>query len=749
MSKGPTLKMKKRLNFVVITAIVLVFAVVFSNLVRITVFQYDEYKQKAIQQQLKPETIPANRGTIYDRNMGVLAQSATAWDVVLAPLDMVDEQKQEIANKLAEVLSDEKKKIEPQQILDKTKKKNRYEIIKTKLEKETADKIRKLIVDGTVSTTDKKKTTPWKGVDLVENTKRYYPNGVFASSLIGFSGTDQGLYGLELSYNKELSGTPGYVVSSKNGVGENMPVNLEEKFEPINGNNLVLTLDETIQHFLEKELQTAMDNYNPKMGCAGIVMDVNTGEILAMANLPSFDLNKPFEIYDKTAIDLINKLPEDQRKDATTKARGEQWSNKSISYAYQPGSVFKTVVASAALEEKTSSLNSTFYCPGYVMVADRRMSCHKHEGHGSLDFTGALVNSCNPAFVKIGADLGADSFFKYFKGFGLTEKTGIDLPGEGTSQYYTNKQLGIVSLASCSFGQSMAVTPIQMVTAVSAVVNGGNLVTPYVVKDILDQDGNVVKSTQPNIKRQVISDATSAQLKKMMEAVVDIKGGSNAKIKGYRIGGKSGTSQKQNPGDSTEARIGSYIAVAPADNPKIAVYIMIDEPTTGGQVYGSVIAAPVVAEIMKATLPYIGINPQYTEEELATKESTMPFLIDLGVNEAQSKLSAQGLGKPKVIGNGKAVIKQVPSPGNKIPKDGLVILYTESDKETLAPVPNVVGLSPSDAKTKLEAARFNVIISGLATNHANSKIVSQNVGKGVMKPIGTIIEIKCIKSDTD
>lgn len=748
MSQGPTLKMKKRLNYGVITAIMLVFAITTTSVFDISVLHHDDYLARANNQQLRPETIPANRGTIYDRNMQVIARSATVWDVVLSPVNMVEYQKADIARELSKVLISLDSKITEEYILAKTKKTNQYEIVTKKVEKETVDKIRDLIIKGSISPTTKK-TEYWKGIDLVENTKRYYPNSTLAASVIGFTGTDsQGLYGIEKYYDEALTGTPGYIVTAKNGIGENMPVNYEEKFPAKDGNGLVLTIDETIQHFLEKTLDQVEAQHNPKQGSAGIVMNVNTGEILAMANRPTFDLNQPFTLYDPETVAAISALPEAEQKDAQKAARDKQWQNKAVTDTYEPGSTFKTLVTAAALEEKTTSLNTTFYCPGHIDVAKGvTMKCHKAGGHGQLDFTGALVNSCNPAFVKIGASLGAFNFYKYFSAFGLTEKTGIDLPGEGKSQFYTADKLTTVSLASCSFGQSMTLTPMQLVTAVSSAVNGGNLVTPHVVKDFLDADNNIISSVGSNIKRQVVSEETSKQLRVMMEAVVDVKGGTNASIKGYRIGGKSGTSQKLNQPDK-EARIASYIAVAPVNKPEIAVYVMVDEPTSG-DVYGSVIAAPAVANIMRDTLPYLGYNPSYNEEEVAKLEVAVPYMLKLGVLEAQSKLSAVGLSKAKVIGEGNTVVKQVPSVGSKMPKDGIVYLYTESENETMVPVPNVVGLSPTQAKNKLQAANFNVTIKGEATDHANSKIISQNIKEGIMTPIGTVVEITCIKSDTD
>lgn len=741
MSNGPTLKMKKRLRYVVVIAILLAFIVLIGSLVRISVVQYDFYIGKANNQQLRPEKITASRGSIYDRNMQVLAQSATVWDVTISPMDITGDtdaevaaKKELIANGLAEILEVDKSKI-----LEKMEKKNQYEVIKAKVEKDIQEQVLKFMEDNSLT----------NEINLVESTKRYYPNGTLAASVIGFSGTDEGLAGLEAKYNKELSGTPGYVVSLKDGLSKNMMDSYEEKYDPINGNSLVLTLDETVQSFVEKALDQVMAQHNPKKGCCAIVMNVNTGEILAMANRPTFDLNEPFTIYDQASAEAIAALPEEEQKAARGEAQQAQWNNKAISYAYQPGSTFKTIVASSALEEKVVSLNSTFYCGNSIKVEDRTMKCHIYpRAHGSLNLTEALVNSCNPSFVQIGQKLGGTMFYKYFKSFGLTERTGIDLPGEGDSIYYTEKQLNssIVSLSSCSFGQSMALTPIQMITAVSAVVNGGNLVTPHVVKDVLDENGNVVRSVQTEVKRQVISEETSATVRGMMEEVVTAKSGVNAAVKGYRIGGKSGTSQKQNPGDSEDARIGSYIAVAPIDDPEIAVLVMIDEPQSG-EIYGSVIAAPPAASILADTLPYLGFSPKYTAEELAAMETTVPLLVDKGVLEAESKLAASGLGKPKVVGDGNTVIKQVPTAGSKIPKDGTVIIYTDDTQEKTVTVPNVIGLSPKLAKQKLEQLQLNVVLHG--ADGDLSKITVQSLEPETEVPIGTVIEITGVRSDTD
>ncbi len=749
MSQGPTLKMKKRLNYIVITAIILAFCVLVGSLVNIGILNHSFYLDYAESRQLRPETIAANRGSIYDRNMSVLAQSATVWDVTISPRDIsanlkdkpdvLQKKRENIAKSLSEILE-----VDYEKILAQTKKNNQYEIIKKKIEKETEVKVRQVIKDN-----------KWTSeINLVEDTKRYYPNSTLAASVIGFTGSDSdGRYGLEYQYNTQLAGTPGYIVSLKNGHSENIPMSFEEKHDPIAGNSLVLTIDETIQRYLEKTLANVMAQHTPKMGTAGIVMNVNTGDILAMANLPSFDLNQPLYIYDDAVRAEVEKITDEKKMlDAKYAAQQAQWKNKAISYDYEPGSTFKTITTSAALEEKTTSLKSTFSCPGFIKVEDRTMRCHIGiPGHGHLDFTGALVNSCNPSFVKIGSDLGAHSFFKYFQGFGLTEKTGIDLPGEGAGAFITEKNLAKskVSLASVSFGQSTTVTALQIITAVSAAVNGGNLVTPHIVKDILDQNGNIVKSIQTDVKRQVISEETSKTLRTMMEAVVETKKGSNAYIQGYRIGGKSGTSQKQKGKDSTDDRIASYIGVAPINNPEIAVYIMVDIPQSNAGSYGSVIAAPAVKSVLADTLPYLGYSPSFSAEQIAKQDVNVPHLLGKTVPEAESRLVSERISKPKIIGKGNTVVKQVPSTGSKMPRDGTVILYTDNSEESMVTIPNVISMSPVIAKQKLKELGLNVIVNGFSLEHAKSKVMTQSIEADTKVPIGTVIQLTSVSAETD
>lgn len=770
--KKQVLNMNGRLNIVKLVCLGLVFVVIF-NMGNLSIAQHDKYIDISQKNQLDRTTIPANRGAIYDCNMEILAQSATVWTVIASPMDFSPvEKKPLVAEELAKILD-----MDSQEVLDKLNKKNRHEKIKIKVEKPVVDEIRAFLIENKIS-----------GITFAEDTKRYYPNNNSAAQLIGFTGNEnQGQYGVELSYNSYLSGTPGYTVSAKNGLGGNLPTSYENKVDPINGNSLVLTLDETVQHFLDKVLKETDVSHKPKQGAAGIVMKVKTGEILAMSTMNDFDLNAPREISNpdvKKALDEIKK--EEERRlagtasdnsealssatnldssssstvdgedsaepvmtynEALLQAQQKQWDNKAISYAYQPGSVFKPVTASAALEEKTANLKETHYCPGYIKVADRIMKCHVTSGHGVVDFRAAMVGSCNPAFVEIGQKLGADNFFKYLKGFGLTEKTGIDLPGEGESMYYTADKLGIVELASSSFGQSTAATPIQMLTAICAIANDGYLMTPYVVKDILDENGNIVESRQPVTKRQVISKETSDTMKSIMESVVSARGGSNAYIKGYQIGGKSGTSQKQGPGDDKDAKISSYAAFAPADDPEVAVIIMVDEPTSG-QIYGSVVAGPAVSSVMADILPYLGYEPKYTEEELEKLDSVVPYVVDQDILFAKGALNAVGL-KARIIGDGKNVVKQVPNVGGNIATGGTVILYTESVKETMGVVPNVVGMTPFEANRVLTNAGFTVCVSGGAASNVQAKVQTQSMEGGIKLGIGNIITITIVKQDTD
>lgn len=744
MSKGPTQKIKNRLNRVVIALILLGFTAVLVNLFYESVIKSDFYQTKALENQMRDITVTGKRGTIYDRNMKAIARSATVWTVFISPNDLnaiKDETEREnqralIAENLSTILE-----VEKDSIIEKSKKKNYYEVIKKKVEEPEVDEIRAFAKEHDISC-----------VHLVEDSKRYYPYNELASSVIGFTGSDnQGLYGIEAKYDEYLTGTPGRIVSAKNANGTDMPLTYEKMYEPKDGNSLVLTLDYSIQNFLEKALDATVSQFNPANRAAGIVMNVNTGEILAMSSKPDFNLNEPYEITDSALAATLEGLEGDALKEARSAAWERQWRNKAITELYEPGSVFKVVTASAALEEKKVTMDTSFHCTGSKKVASETMHCHVRSGHGTENFAQAVVNSCNPAFIEIGQMLGADLFTKYVRSFGLTtgSKTGIDLPGEQACQTYSDgSAMSIVDLASCSFGQSNVVTPIQMITVMAAVVNGGKLVTPHVVQKILDEDGNVVKNVETEVKRQVISEETSEAMRPLLEGVVAANGGSNAYVKGYRIGGKSGTSQKKN--DAVNKKyISSFCTFAPVDDPEIAVLIVVDEPDVSKGYYGSVVAGPACASVMADTLPYLGYEPQYTEEELAQQEVPVGNYVGMDILKAQNEVTNDRL-KAFVKGSGNTVVKQVPTRGTSLSQQGKVILYTEEDAaETTVTVPKLVGLSPSAANTVLTNLHLNIKLNGGAANATGAKVVSQSVGEGEKVPIGTVIEVECRTTASD
>ncbi|MEG0457832.1 MAG: penicillin-binding transpeptidase domain-containing protein, partial [Oscillospiraceae bacterium] len=448
---------------------------------------------------------------------------------------------------------------------------------------------------------------------------------------------NQGLAGLEAFYDKQLQGTPGRVVTAKNAWGTDMPTKYEKLFEAQNGNSLVTTIDQGVQMYLEKYLETAISEYKVKSKACGIIMDVKTGGILAMATKPDFDPNQPLVISDKNIIDYINTLPTEEQSAARGRAQSDQWRNKAVSDLYEPGSVFKIVTGSAGLEEKVTNKDDHFNCSGSVIIGTKqRYNCHKTTGHGGESFIDGMKNSCNPVFIEIGKRLGVDLFDKYLKAFGIAEKTGIDLPGE--SESISHKSYSIFDLASNSFGQTIKITPIQMMSAACAAINGGYLYEPYVVSSIIDDKGNIVQAIEPNAKRQVISSDTSAVIRQALEKVITEGGGKNAAVQGYRVGGKSGTSQKLDIADK-EARIASFFAFAPVEDPQIAILIICDDPQVQSQLrYGSMISAPIVSSVLTEVLPYLGLEPEYTEEQLSKMNVQVSSVIDKEVSSAKTTL---------------------------------------------------------------------------------------------------------------
>ena len=712
-------------------------AVLIVRLFYLQVVQADMWKEKASSQQMYSTSITATRGNIYDRNMKTLARSVTVWTVFISPAEMKEEQRELVASGLSEILD-----VDYDMVYEKSLKTWRYnETIKKKVDNDTADEVTAFIQENDI-----------RGIYLTEESMRYYPYGNLASTVLGFTGSDgSGAYGLEAYYNKALSGTDGVIASVRNAKGTAMPFSEQQIYDAEDGQSLVLTIDETVQHYLEKHLENAVQEHEVQNRAVGIVMNVKTGEILAMSTKPDFDPNEPSAIYDTaTAEALAEQLEEaggdEEKLDAYYEALGEaqlaQWRNKAISDPYEPGSVFKLITASAALETGTVTGSTPFYCPGYIEVAGNRIACWKAGGHGNLDFVGAIKGSCNPAFIMTGQALGAELFMEYLDKFGLYDVTGVDLPGEATSIMHSRETMlneNMASLSSASFGQTFKVTALELMTAVNATVNGGYLMQPYVVSQVLDSDGNVISSTEPVVVRQVISEETSALVASYAEQVVSGEGGSGARaaVPGYRIGGKTGTSQKlDQEGDET---ILSFYGFAPADDPEIAVLVMLDEPQKNNQ-YGSVIAAPVVGNILADILPYLGFEPSYTEEELSSADMATPYLINYGLQEAQSTLVQAGL-EYRVVGSGTTVVGQTPGAAMPIPGGGTVVLYTEEGEKTTASVPYVIGKTGNEANRLILNAGFNIKIEGESLEHEGCVAVAQSIEAGENAEIGTVITV--------
>ena len=736
MAAKPGKMMITRTVVVMIIVILCLSIVSGASLVNIMIINGEKYQSKASEQQLYDSLVTAPRGDIYDRNMQILATSTTAWTVYITPngiKKISDDAKREkvrttIAKGLSEILE-----VDYQTVYDNTNKNSYYVIVKKKIDKETADKVRQFIKDN-------KDLEITKYIGLDQTTKRYYPNDSLASVVIGFVGADeQGLAGIESYYDAELTGVAGRVVAAKNAAGTDMPFTYEKVEEAQKGNSLVLTLDSYIQHTAEKYLQTAIEQNQIAERGAAVVMNVKTGAILAMAVKGDFNPNQPFALSaeDQAKVDAL----EGEEKD---KLKGEllnrQWRNKAVSDTYEPGSVFKVVTASIAIEENLVNKNNSFYCNGRTTVAGQGYGCWKHGGHGTQNLGMAIANSCNPAFITIGQLIGVSTFSKYFKAFGFAEKTGIDLPGESRSTYHKEEKMGVVELASSSFGQTFNVTPVQLLSAISAAVNGGYLVQPHLLEKTVDENGKVVKTTTTTYKRQVISETTSATMRELMEYVAQ-NGAKNSLVTGYRIGAKTGTSQKvakiQQTGDKY-LYIGSCATVAPIDDPEIAVFVMLDEPK-GSNYYGGVISAPVNSKIMADVLPYLGYEPSYTEEELKKLAIEVPDTVGLGVDDAKGKLTTAKL-QYKIVGSGEKVIRQLPEAGNKVISGGVVILYTEQSENTTVTVPDFRGLTATEANTVAANAGVNIEFSG-NTSTGGLKAYNQSVAPGTSVEAGSIITV--------
>lgn len=729
MSIKSTKSMWYRMICIILVITVGFFGAASVNLFRYMIIDSEKYKALAAQQQLQDIVLSAKRGDIYDRNGETLATSATAWTVYITPQDIkTDEERETIAKGLSKILE-----VEYDKVLSQTKKSTYYEKIVSAIENKEAEAVREFISENKLGSM----------VGLDETTKRYYPNDSLASTVLGFVGTDnQGLAGLESYYDEQLRGTAGRVIAAKNATGADMPFTYEKVIDAVSGYSLKLTIDKYIQYVAEKYLEEAViENNVTQRGCV-IVMDPNTGEVYAMATKPDYNLNSPFTITDAATLEQLEELKgTDEYSAAYSAAQQKQWRNKAISDTYEPGSVFKIITGSAAIEEKAVSLASGFSCPGYIVIAGTRYNCHKHSGHGSQLLADAFANSCNPAFIQIGQNLGTTSFFKYFQAFGMTAKTGIDLPGETSPvagvTYHDGSSMSIVDLASESFGQGFNVTPIQLITAVSAGINGGYLVQPHLVSEIKDADDNVKKSVQTVTKRQVISKETSTLLCTLLENVVSSGSGKNAYVAGYHVGGKTGTSQKL-AGDET-ARVASFCGFAPAYDPQVIVLVVLDEPH-GGNIYGGTIAAPVAGKILADILPYMGVEPQYTDEEIASLDKSTPDLLGQSVSAARAKIADAGL-KCVVVGSGSSVERQVPSKGQSISKGGTVVIYTGSESATMRTVPNFTGMTVSAVNELAGSLGLNIKFSGNSVSSSGAVAYAQDYAENEEVEIGTIITV--------
>jgi stage V sporulation protein D (sporulation-specific penicillin-binding protein) len=740
-----------------------VFAVLFAfvvyisgNLYMTAVVHSEYYRTRANNQQLDGFDINANRGSIFDRNGKTLAQSTTVWDVILSPYDMAAAKDcpELISRRLSEILDLDYEELLA--ICNQPEK--RYEIIKKKINQDTRDEINNFKADERIGL---------YSVYLVENTMRSYPNNALASNIIGFTDYDNvGQYGIEASYDDFLQGRNGRLVMLKDGAGRTMSSEYERRHEAIDGNNIYMTIDIVLQHYLERHLETTVHQHNVANKATGIIMDPNTGAVLAMATTFGYDLNKPTALSEEDEA-FLDELREQLTEDALTEsANGRvsskqtteinkkvqqerarlwefQWRNKAIGELYFPGSVFKAITAAAALEEKVVSEHSTFFCGGGLTVQGEEIGCWRGSGHGQLDLQGAMTHSCNPAFMDIGARLGTERFFNYFEAFGFTQRTGVDLYGEEYPFTVKRGEMSQVDLAVSSFGQTNKITPLQMITAFAACINGGYLVTPHVVDKITDNDGNVIKSNDSGVKRQILSKETSEIMKKILEEVVKENGGTNAYISGFRIGGKSGTSEKTDVYSQEDLRyVATFCAFAPADNPKVIMLVVVDEPNPGGlPYYGSMVAAPVVSAVFKESFRHLEIYPQFTAEEQAMQDTVIPYLGGLSPQEVVMKLNAEGL-DATLIGEGRRVIKTVPGPGAPIRRNSNVVVYFDDRELAVAVVPDVVGMSVANANLVITNAGLNIRLSGGAVSNQYATAREMSIPPGTVVSKGTVIEVQ-------
>ncbi len=730
--KGPNQRMRQRSAILIILILVVGFGAALLRLALLTLVQGSQLQERAVDQQLADVTLTAKRGTIYDSNGTVLAESASVWQVVMAPVNFKnDEQREAAARGLSEILQ-----LDYNNVLEKTKSKSFYSVVKRKIEVEQRDAVLELInklsdeykCDGVIT--------------LLDDYKRYYPHNELASCVIGFAGADeQGLEGVEFQYDKYLAGTPGRIVTAQNARGTDMPFSYEQNIASKDGNNIYLTIDENIQSICEKYMaQGVVDNNVLNKGVC-IAMDVKTGAVKAMVVSPGYDLNDPYTLSAEEQ-QRIAALPENQQEKEQGLALSAMWRNKAVADTYMPGSVFKMCTASMALEEGKVNDNSTFVCGGVMVVNDRPLHCHALGGHGNQTFVQAICNSCNPAFIQIGQLVGMQKFRDYYKGFGFADKSGIDLPGESDDMFWSEGEMTDVDLAVASFGQNFGITPIQMITACAAVANGGYVLQPYVVSKVTDSKGNVVKSVERKVKRQVISNATSNKMNEILGYNTETAGATAGYVAGYKVAGKTGTSEKigvtEKQSVFEEDYIASFCGYAPADDPQIAMLVFFDTPS-GGAYYGSQVSSPVFINIMTEVLPYLQIKTNYSEDDLKYLDTSAGDYTGLSVADATAKAEQDGF-TCTVKGEGEKVVMQLPAVSSKVSAGGNIVLFTDdASKAETVTVPDFTGYTALEANNVAGQYELNVSFKGAIS--AGGTCVEQSVKEGEKVAPGTVITL--------
>lgn len=719
------------LKRILIMAVVIIFLMTttVARVFYLTIVRGEELSEKAETQQLKDTEITAMRGTIYDSNGNVLAQSASVWNVFIDPLNIKDKQRDLIVDEFANLFgydADEKK-----EFYDRTTHQNHYELVEKKVENNIKEKLSKFVSKNELGGC----------IGTEQTTKRYYPYGTLASSVIGFTGADdQGLSGIEAYYDEQLTGTNGRIITAKDAKSNNIANDYETSIAATDGDSIVLTINQTIQYYLEKGLRETMNEYQAK-GAYGVVMNCNTGAVLAMSSLPDYDCNEPYKLTYSKDKKAIKKLSDKTAKqEAESAAVQNQWRNFTVSDTYVPGSVFKTFVASAALEENVVNLNTTYNCTGSIQVDKYKMKCHYHPGHGTQTLTQGLENSCNPFFITIGQKLGVHNYFKYFDAFGFTQKTNIDLPGEASPQYYKEDQYGIVELSSASFGQTNSLTPIQVCTGLCAIANGGKLLQPYLVSSIVDANGKTVKKTETREIRQVISADTSEKVRKMMKSVVDNGTGKNGYVAGYSVGGKTGTSTKLGESKNGEGDkyIVSFGAIAPSDDPEIAMLIIVDEPNQ--DLGGGALCAPIAAQVTQEAMNVLGIEPKYNDSEMKDLSKQTPNVVGKSLDEAKKTLEENNLNFV-VVGDDSTVTRQCPSGADTIPNGGTVYLYTDDSEKQTVNVPDFNGLTVNEAKDLASSSNLNIQIAGNSMSSGTVVAYRQSEETQAKVEKGTVVTV--------